>query len=49
VRVRHPGAFCRQLTRLVLEEWFEVRRLEALDESASAVLGYLLGGPSATR
>ena len=39
-----PAAFFQDLTRLVLEEWYEVRRLETLDESAQAVLGYLLGG-----
>jgi ABC-2 type transport system ATP-binding protein len=49
VRSRQPRAFFRDLTRLVLEEWYEVRRLETLDESTSAVLGYLLGGsPPAT-
>ena len=44
VRARNPRAFFQDLTRLVLEEWFEVRRLQTLDESAEAVLGYLLGG-----
>ena len=44
VRSRQPRSFFRDLTQLVLEEWYEVRRLEALDESTSAVLGYLLGG-----
>ena len=49
VRTRQPRAFFRELTRLVLEEWYEVRSLETLDASTSAVLGYLLGGsPSAS-
>jgi ABC-2 type transport system ATP-binding protein len=44
VRARNPRTFFQDLTRLVLEEWYEVRRLQTLDESAEAVLGYLLGG-----
>ena len=44
VRARQPRSFFEELGRLVLEEWYEVRRLESLDESTSAVLGYLLGG-----
>jgi hypothetical protein len=44
VQARQPRAFFQELTQLVLEEWFEVRHLEPLDESTSAVLGYLLGG-----
>jgi ABC-2 type transport system ATP-binding protein len=44
VRARNPQRFFQDLTRLVLEEWFEVRHLETLDDSAHAVLGYLLGG-----
>ena len=43
VRARNPQRFFRALTRLVLEEWFEVTHLEALDDSTQAVLGYLLG------
>ncbi len=46
VRARNPRTFFQGLTRLVLEEWFEIRRLQTLDESAEAVLGYLLGGKS---
>jgi hypothetical protein len=30
--------------QLVVEEDFDIRRLETLDDSAHAVLGYLLGG-----
>jgi ABC-2 type transport system ATP-binding protein len=44
VRARNPQRFFRDLSRLVLEEWYEVRHLETLDDSAHAVLGYLLGG-----
>jgi ABC-2 type transport system ATP-binding protein len=44
VRVRQPRAFFARLTTLVLEESFEVRHLETLDESTQAILGYLLGG-----
>jgi ABC-2 type transport system ATP-binding protein len=46
VRARNPQRFFRDLARLVLEEWYEVHHLEALDESTRAVLGYLLGGAS---
>jgi ABC-2 type transport system ATP-binding protein len=44
VRARNPRGFFRGLARLVLEEAYEVGRVQALDESAGAVLGYLLGG-----
>ena len=44
VRARNPRTFFQDLARLVLEGWYEVRRLQTLDESAQAVLGYLLGG-----
>jgi len=43
VRARNPRRFFADLGRLILEEWFEVRRLEALDDSTQAVLAYLLG------
>ena len=49
VRARNPGAFFRRFTRLVVEEDLDVRRLETLDDSAHAVLGYLLGGPKSDR
>jgi ABC-2 type transport system ATP-binding protein len=42
VRARNPQRFFRDLGRLVLEEWYDVRHLETLDDSAEAVLGYLL-------
>jgi ABC-2 type transport system ATP-binding protein len=44
VRARNPRRFFQELTRLVLEEWYEIRHLETLDDSTHAVLGYLLGG-----
>jgi ABC-2 type transport system ATP-binding protein len=44
VQARSPQRFFQGLTRLVLEEWYEVRHLQALDESTQAVLSYLLGG-----
>ena len=44
VRARNPRRFFRDFGRLVLEEDWEIRRLEPLDESAHAILGYLLGG-----
>jgi ABC-2 type transport system ATP-binding protein len=47
VRARNPQRFFRELTRLILEEWYEIARLETLDDSTQAVLGYLLRGRSA--
>jgi ABC-2 type transport system ATP-binding protein len=44
VRARNPQRFFQELTRLVLEEWYEIRHLQAMDDSTQAVLGYLLGG-----
>jgi ABC-2 type transport system ATP-binding protein len=43
VQARNPRRFLRALTRLVLEEDHAVERLEPLDDSAHAILGYLLG------
>jgi ABC-2 type transport system ATP-binding protein len=43
LRARNPRRFFRQLSTLVLEESFDVRHLETLDDSTHAVLGYLLG------
>jgi ABC-2 type transport system ATP-binding protein len=42
VRARNPRFFFQDLTRLVVEEWYEVLHLEVLDDSTGAVLGYLL-------
>jgi ABC-2 type transport system ATP-binding protein len=44
VRARNPRRFFQDLAGLVLEENYEIRHLETLDESAQAILGYLLGG-----
>jgi ABC-2 type transport system ATP-binding protein len=44
VRARNPRRFFRDFAGLVLEENLDVRRLETLDDSAQAILGYLLGG-----
>jgi ABC-2 type transport system ATP-binding protein len=48
VRANHPQRFFRDLGRLVVAEMIEVRRLEPLDDSAHAILGYLLGGSGKT-
>lgn len=48
VRAKHPQRFFKAFGRLVLDEMIEVRRLEPLDDSAHAVLGYLLGGSGKT-
>ena len=44
VQARQPRAFFEALGRIVLEEWYEVRQVQPLDDSTSAVLGILLGG-----
>ncbi|MCI0461878.1 MAG: ABC transporter ATP-binding protein [Gemmataceae bacterium] len=46
VRARNPQRFFRNFASLVLEENFAIRHLETLDDSAHAILGYLLGGRS---
>jgi len=43
LRARNPRRFFQQLSTLVLEENFDVKHLETLDDSTHAVLGYLLG------
>jgi ABC-2 type transport system ATP-binding protein len=43
VRARNPRDFFTAFGRLVLEEAYDVRHLQTLDDSAQAVLGYLLG------
>jgi ABC-2 type transport system ATP-binding protein len=48
VRACHPQRFFRELGRIVLAEQMDVHRIEPLDESAHAVLGYLLGGSGKT-
>jgi ABC-2 type transport system ATP-binding protein len=44
VRAANPKRFFKKLAGLVLEEGFEIQHLEILDDSARAVLGYLLAG-----
>jgi ABC-2 type transport system ATP-binding protein len=46
VRARNPRQFFHHFAGLVLEEQIEVRHLEPLDDSAHAILGYVLGGRS---
>lgn len=48
VKARNPKRFFEALGRLVIEEELEIRRVEPLDESAHAILGYLLGGSGRT-
>jgi ABC-2 type transport system ATP-binding protein len=48
IRARNPRRFFEDFGRLVLSERLDVTRLEPLDESAHAVLGYLLGGSGRT-
>ncbi len=43
VRVRNPRQFLQQFGGMVLEENWNIERLQPLDESAQAILGYLLG------
>jgi ABC-2 type transport system ATP-binding protein len=43
-RAKNPKRFFKDFAGIVLEEGFEVSQMETLDESAHAVLGYLLGG-----
>lgn len=44
VRARNPRRFFGALAGLALEENYDIRHLETLDDSAQAILGYLLGG-----
>jgi ABC-2 type transport system ATP-binding protein len=44
VHARQPRVFFRNLTRLVSEEGLEVRVVQSLDESAQALLSYLMKG-----
>ncbi len=48
VRAKKPKQFFQGFGRLVCEQMIEVRRLEPLDDSAHAILGYLLGGSGKT-
>jgi ABC-2 type transport system ATP-binding protein len=44
VKARNPQRFFRDFAGLVLEENYQIEHLETLDDSAHAILGYLLGG-----
>ncbi|MBX9581968.1 MAG: ABC transporter ATP-binding protein [Gemmataceae bacterium] len=48
VKAHHPRRFFAAFGRLAVEGGWEVRRLEPLDDSAHAILGYLLGGSGRT-
>jgi ABC-2 type transport system ATP-binding protein len=48
VRAERPKTFFPALGRLIVEENVAVTRLEPLDDSAHAILGYLLGGSGKT-
>lgn len=48
VKAHNPQRFFQAFSQLVVRERLEVRRLEPLDESAHAILGYLLGGSGRT-
>lgn len=48
VRANHPKMFFELFGQLAVEHELEVYRLEPLDESAHAILGYLLGGSGKT-
>ena len=48
VKARNPKRFFELFGRLAVEQRLDVRRLEPLDESAHAILGYLLGGSGRT-
>ena len=48
VQIRNPKRFFQAFGQLVVTEELDVRRVEPLDESAHAILGYLLGGSGRT-
>lgn len=48
LRAKHPERFFRALGQCVVAERFDMRQLEPLDDTAHAVLGYLLGGSGKT-
>jgi ABC-2 type transport system ATP-binding protein len=48
VKAHHPKRFFQSFGRLVVAENLDVRRVEPLDDSAHAILGYLLGGSGKT-
>ena len=48
VRAEQPATFFPALGKIIVEERVAVTRLEPLDDSAHAILGYLLGGSGKT-
>ena len=48
VRATHPRRFFGDFGNLVVSEMIEVKQFEPLDDSAHAILGYLLGGSGKT-
>jgi ABC-2 type transport system ATP-binding protein len=48
VRAKSPTTFFRGFSRLVVREQWNVRQFEPLDDSAHAILGFLLGGSGKT-
>ena len=48
VKVQRPREFFARFGRLAVDEMLDVTRFEPLDDSAHAVLGYLLGGSGKT-
>lgn len=48
VRAKNPAAFYRELGGIIVKGSYRVTKLEPLDDSAHAILGYLLGGSGKT-
>jgi ABC-2 type transport system ATP-binding protein len=48
VRARNPARFFETLNGIIVGKSYQVQKLEPLDDSAHAILGYLLGGSGKT-
>jgi ABC-2 type transport system ATP-binding protein len=48
IRICNPIVFFQRFTQLLAQQDWNIHRLEAVDESSHAVLGYLLGGSGKT-
>jgi ABC-2 type transport system ATP-binding protein len=48
VRAKQSQRFFREFGRLVVDDQIDIRRFEPLDDSAHAILGYVLGGSGKT-
>jgi ABC-2 type transport system ATP-binding protein len=48
LKAQHPDRFFRAIQAMIAAESWDVSRLETLDDSAHAILGYLLGGSGKT-